>query len=98
MYEGGMGSSEADHMTSKEALYGVDTFNMSCTTMEGVDAEKDSLLLPQNTGYKVTLLHVLLDILRRGEGDGEGIKAAAATLECNNSSYGIYLKPSAVSL
>ena len=34
--------------------------------MEGLDAEKDSLLLPQNTVYKATLLHVLLDILRRG--------------------------------
>ena len=69
----GMGTSKADHMTSKEALYGVDTFNMSCTTMEGLDAEKDSLLLPQNTVYKATLLQVLLDILRREEGWGGGV-------------------------
>ena len=72
-YEGGMGTSEAVHMTSKEALYGVDTFNMSCTTMEGLDAEKDSLLLPQNTVYKATLLHLLLDILRRGGGMGRRV-------------------------
>ena len=76
MHEGGMRTSEADHMTCKEALYGVDTFNMSCTTMEGLDAEKDSLLLPQNTVYKATLLHVLLVEMiylggGRGGGDGE---------------------------
>ena len=74
MYEGGTGTSETDHMNSKEALYGVNTFNISCTTMEGLDAEKDSLLLPQNTVYKATLLHVLLDIPmrgRRGWGGGE---------------------------
>ena len=72
-HEGGMRTSEADHMTSKEALYGVDTFNMSCTTMEGLDAEKDSLLLQQNTGYKATLLHVLLiEMIYLGGGGGDG--------------------------
>ena len=40
MYEGGMRTSESDHMTCKEALYGV---NMSCTTMEGLDAEEDRM-------------------------------------------------------
>ena len=57
----------------KEALYGVNAFNMSCTTMEGLDAEKDSLLLPQNTGYKVTLFHVLLvEMIHLGGGaDGK---------------------------
>jgi hypothetical protein len=69
----GMGTSKADHMTSKETLYGVDTFNMSCTTMEGLDAEKDSLLLPHNTVYKATLLHVLLvEMIDFGGGGGDG--------------------------
>ena len=77
--EGGMGTLKADHMTLMEALYGVDTFNMSCTTMEGLDAEKDSLLLTQNTVYKATLLHVLLDILRRGRrGWGGGYKSSCS--------------------
>ena len=41
--------------------------------MEGLDAEKDSLLLPQNTGYRVTLLHVLLvEMIHLGGGGGDG--------------------------
>ena len=40
--------------------------------MEGLDAEKDSLL--SKYSYKTTLLHVLLDILRRGRrGWGGGV-------------------------